>query len=108
MGRDEQSCLDFGTRGALPEKSLRTFEQALDADVAWADVVVVNQHVSSCFAAEEMVARVNAVIASHPGTAFVVGARMSTAPYAGAFLRLNVTETVSRLCGASPGVRPST
>ena len=103
VGREEQSRLDFGTRDALPEKSLVSFEQALAAAAAWADVVVINQQVTSCFAGEEIVARVNAVIAAHPGTAFVVDARMSTTPYLGAILKLNVAETVSRLGGAGPG-----
>ena len=105
-GRDEQNRLDFGTRDALPGTSLRALEQALDDAAAWADVVVVNQQVTSCFAGEEIVARVNAVIAAHPGTVFVVDARMSTAPYVGAVLKLNVAETVRRL-GAAGAEAPS-
>ncbi len=103
VGRAEQSRLDFGTRDALPEASLTAFEQALAAAADWADVVVVNQQVTSCFAREEIVSRVNAVIAAHPGTVFVVDARMSTAPYIGAVLKLNVRETVRRLGGADTG-----
>ncbi|MGA3217657.1 MAG: PfkB family carbohydrate kinase [Acidimicrobiales bacterium] len=106
VGGVEQSRLDFGTRDALPEEPLRTFEQALDDAAAWADVVVVNQQVTSCFAGEEIVARVNAVIAAHPGTVFVVDARMSTAPYVGAVLKLNVAETVRRLGAATADAPP--
>jgi len=50
-----------------------------------------------------MVARVNDVIASHPGTAFVVDTRMSATAYAGAVLKLNVAEAVSRFDGAAAG-----
>jgi rfaE bifunctional protein kinase chain/domain len=102
LGRHEQSRLDFGTRGALAEEHLVTFERALDEAASWADVVVVNQQVSSCFADEGTVARVNAVIAAHPGTTFVVDARMSTAPYVGAVLKLNVAESLRRLGSTGP------
>ena len=102
LGRDEQGRLDFGSRDALAPEHLGRFGQALDDAAGWADVVVVNQQVSSCFADEATVARVNAVIAAHPGTAFVVDARMSTAPYVGAVLKLNVAESLRRLGGPSP------
>ncbi len=101
-GRYEESRLDFGARGALAPEHLRSFEQALDAAAGWADVVVVNQQVKSCFADEATVARVNAVIAAHPGTTFVVDARMSTAPYVGAVLKLNVAESLRRLGRPGP------
>ena len=102
LGRDEQSRLDFGTRDALAEEHLRAFEQALGSAAAWADVVVVNQQVNSCFAGADIVGRVNAVIAAHPATTFVVDARMSTAPFVGAVLKLNVAESLRRLGGTGP------
>ena len=100
VGDEEQSRLDFGTRAALPQGALDGLGHVIDEAAAWADVVVINQQVTSCFAAGPMVARVNDVIASHPGTAFVVDTRMSTTGYAGAVLKMNVTEAVSRFDGA--------
>jgi phosphoglycolate phosphatase-like HAD superfamily hydrolase len=103
VGRDEQNRLDFGTRDTLPEKSMRALEQALHAAADWADVVVINQQVASCFARPEVATAVNAAIAAHPGTVFVVDARTATAPYVGAVLKLNVAETVNRLGQAGAG-----
>ncbi len=102
LGRHEESRLDFGTRDALAQEPLRDFERALASAAAWADVVVINQQVNSCFAGADMVDRVNAVIAAHPGTTFVVDARLSTAPFLGAVLKLNVAESLRRLGGAGP------
>ena len=102
LGRDEQSRLDFGTRDALGEEPLRAFEAALGSAAAWADVVVINQQVNSCFASADIVSRVNAVIAAHPGTTFVVDARLSTTPFVGAVLKLNVAESLRRLGGTGP------
>jgi rfaE bifunctional protein kinase chain/domain len=101
-GRDEQSRLDFGTRDPLPEGSMRTFEQTLDDAAAWADVVVFNQQVNSCFADEGIVALVNAVIAARPDTTFVVDVRMPTAPFVGAVLKLNVAESARRAGDTGP------
>ena len=107
VGDEEQSRLDFGTRAALPQGALDGLGHVIDEAAAWADVVVINQQVTSCFAAGPMVARVNDVIASHPGTAFVVDTRMSTTGYAGAVLKMNVTEAVSRFDGAALGPVPA-
>jgi rfaE bifunctional protein kinase chain/domain len=106
VGADEQGRLDFGTRAALPQGALDDLGHVIDDAAGWADVVVINQQVASCFAAAPMVARVNDAIASHPGTPFVVDTRMSTTGYAGAVLKMNVAEAVSRFDGAAREVIP--
>jgi rfaE bifunctional protein kinase chain/domain len=106
IGAEEQSRLDFGTRAGLPQGASDVLGHVIDEAAGWADVVVINQQVTSCFAAEPMVARVNDVIASHPGTVFVVDTRMSTTAYVGAVLKLNVAEAMSRFGEAAPGPVP--
>ncbi len=105
VGAEEQSRLDFGTRSTLPQGALDGLGHVIDEAAGWADGVVINQQVASCFAAGPMVARVNHVITSHPGTAFVVDTRISTTGYAGAVLKMNVAEAVSRFDSAALGPR---
>jgi len=103
VGADEQSRLDFGTRAALPQGALDGLGNAIDEAAEWADVVVINQQVTGCFAGGPTVDRVNDAITSHPGTAFVVDTRMSTTGYTGAVLKMNATEAVSRFDGSALG-----
>jgi len=96
VGREEQSRLDFGTRDALPEKSLVSFEQALAAAAAWADVVVINQQVDELFCRRGKLwpgSRRD----RRPPRYRLCGRRPDVDhPYLGAILKLNVAETVSR------------
>jgi len=94
---EEQSRLDFGSRGTLPEPAADVLVDDLRAAARWADVVVVNQQTGGCFADKDLVSRINAVIADSPGCLFVVDARQAADQYQGAILKVNAREAAAML-----------
>lgn len=92
LGEIEQRRLDFGTRTSLPDAAVAQLIEDLHDAAAWSDAVVINQQVESCFAEPAITAQVNAVIAAHPGTLFVVDARDASDHYTGAVLKVNTRE----------------
>jgi rfaE bifunctional protein kinase chain/domain len=92
VGATEQRRLDFGTRASLPELAVARLIEDLHQAAEWSDAVVINQQVESCFAQPAITAKVNAVIAAHPDTLFVVDARDASAHYTGAVLKVNSRE----------------
>ncbi|MDQ7911198.1 PfkB family carbohydrate kinase [Phytohabitans sp. ZYX-F-186] len=93
----EQSRLDFGSRGALPEPAADALVADLRAAARWADVVVINQQTSGCFADKEIITRINTVIAESPACLFVVDARQAADQYQGAILKVNAREAAAML-----------
>jgi rfaE bifunctional protein kinase chain/domain len=99
-GGAEDQRFDFGAGNRLDDAAIEAVIGALEAAAGRCAAVVINQQVGEVLADARLVARVNAVIARHPRTAFVVDARVGCDRYLGAAVKLNVREA---LAVAAPG-----
>lgn len=91
-GAMEEQRLDFGARDVLDAEAVAQVLGSLRAACQWADVVVINQQVASCFAQPAFIDALNAVIAETPDVIFVVDARDAAGRFRGAVLKLNERE----------------
>lgn len=102
---EEESRLDFGTRGPLPGRVLAQLLADLADAAGWADAVIINQQVAGAFAQPAVVESINAIIAAHPETLFLVDARDTALHFRGAILKLNGREAAALIEGqAADGV----
>lgn len=97
-GDHEDPRLDFGAGNHVDAALAAAIGDALERAAAASDAVVINRQVGGVLAAPEVVAAVNAVVARHPGTVFLVDARSGADGFAGVALKLNVQEAC-RLAG---------
>ena len=91
----EDSRIDFG---AFNEFSGNAIDQLLDQATAAAgnsDAVIFNQQVPGGINTPAVIERLNAIIADHPGTKFIVDARHHPGLYRGAVLKLNLREAAA-------------
>lgn len=98
LGDREQNRLDFGAFNAMAPASVDALADRLDRAAEACDVVILNQQVPAGLSTPEMIARVNSVIARHPGGAFLADSRHRAELYEGAVLKLNAHEA-ARICG---------
>jgi len=96
VGDSEQRRLDFGTRDGLAENDVRVLVEHLHEAAEWGEAVVINQQAAGCFAQPDVTAEINAIIAAHAETLFVVDARDTAALYVGAVLKVNAREAVTQ------------
>jgi rfaE bifunctional protein kinase chain/domain len=96
-GPVEEGRFDFGSfnaaRGELVDALLGELEAACGA----CDVVILNQQISSGVSSPATIARINALIAKHPETIFLVDSRHYQHHYEGASLKLNMSEAAELL-----------
>lgn len=94
-GDEEQSRLDFGSTGALPEgvhdQLLTHFERAL----ASADAVIINQQIVSGLYTDQVLARVRELLTARPALTSVVDTRHLGVPIPQAALKLNALEATT-------------
>lgn len=95
VGVDEESRMDFGSLGELPEGVAERLADLFDEAARTSDAVVVNQQVRSGLYAPVLVERIGAAIAANPGTVFVVDTRDLGTPFPTATLKLNCREATS-------------
>lgn len=93
----EENRLDFGAFNTLTKEVQERIYAALDRAAADNDVVVLNQQVPQGLSTPEVIEGINAIIASHTDTVFVVDARHRPAFYRGAVLKLNAQEAAKFL-----------
>lgn len=105
LGGAEQPRIDFGAGNRLDPALAARLVAALERAAARCGAVVVNQQVGGVLSDPELVGRINALIASHPRTRFVVDARSGADRFRGAVLKLNAGEA-ARLVGAAPQSGP--
>ncbi len=91
-GDQEESRIDFGAFNILTNTVIDALIGALEKAAAENAVVVINQQIPRGVASIAVVERINAVIAKHRGTQFVVDARHRPDSYRGAVLKLNCQE----------------
>jgi len=99
-GGVEDQRFDFGAGNRLDATAIDAVIANLDAAAGRCAAVVLNQQVGAVLADPALVARVNAVIARHPRTTFLVDARIGSDRYVGAAVKLNVSEAMAL---AQPG-----
>jgi len=88
----EQSRIDFGGFNVLASASCEALAKELDSVAAEVDIVILNQQVVAGVSTPEMIERINAVIARHPGCRFIVDSRHRAELYKGAMLKINAHE----------------
>ena len=96
-GEEEESRIDFGAFNTLQETTIHALMRALETAACESDVVVLNQQVPAGLSGPLVIAKINEVIARHPGTTFVVDARHHPELYRGAVLKLNMSEAADFL-----------
>jgi len=92
FGEREDSRIDFGAFNDLSKELLARLLIALEEKVTESDVVILNQQVPGGLSSPETIQQINAMIARHPRTTFLVDARHHPEKYEGAVLKLNMHE----------------
>ena len=101
----ERPRIDFGANNRLDAALISGLVDAIEAAAGRCGAVVLNQQVGQVLADAGLIEAVNAVIARHPTTLFLVDARIGAERYHGAALKLNVREA-ARLLGRGPLAEP--
>lgn len=93
----EQPRIDFGAfndlSAALADRVIEKLAEAAEAS----DAIVLNQQVPGGISSPEVIAQINAIIEAHPDKLFLVDARHHPEKYAGAVLKLNMSEAAQFL-----------
>ena len=94
----EQERIDFGGFSELSPALAYALEQRLREAAADSDVVILNQQVPGGVSTPELIERLNAVVADHPQTIFIVDSRHRAELYSGCLYKINAHEA-ARLLG---------
>jgi rfaE bifunctional protein kinase chain/domain len=101
VGGREESRIDFGAFNdpgqALASRLLAHLEEAADEH----DVVILNQQVEGGLSSPKLIESINGIIARSKKALFLVDARHHPEKYAGALLKVNMSEA-ARLLGEEP------
>ena len=97
FGEREDSRIDFGAFNLLRPELLDALLWELERAVEKSDVVILNQQVPGGLSSPATIERINAIIAMHPETTFLVDARHHPEKYVGAALKLNMSEAAGML-----------
>jgi len=98
IGDAEQNRIDFGGFNENRPETMDALARELDRAARECDVVILNQQVPAGVSPPPMIERINAAIAAHPETTFLVDSRHRAELYHGAMLKLNAHEA-ARICG---------
>jgi rfaE bifunctional protein kinase chain/domain len=93
----EHNRIDFGAFSELSPPLIDELAATLDAAAGHSDVVIINQQLPRGVTTAAMIERINAVIAGHPGTRFIVDSRDRAGLFRGATLKMNVREAAGLL-----------
>lgn len=94
-GEEEQSRIDFGSTGPLPQGVLDTLLEHLDATVEDADALIVNQQIVSGLYVDAVLEHLRELTAARPGLTCVVDTRHLGVPLPKAALKLNCREATT-------------
>ncbi len=97
-GDREENRIDFGAFNIYDEALRDRLIVALQGAVLESDAVILNQQVPGGLSSPAMIARINRIIAAHPGTVFLVDSRHFPGHYEGATIKINTGEA-ARLLG---------
>jgi bifunctional ADP-heptose synthase (sugar kinase/adenylyltransferase)/phosphoglycolate phosphatase-like HAD superfamily hydrolase len=100
QGAVELDRLDFGGGNCFSTDTLRPLLERLEQAAATCPVVIINQQVRTDWA-DLVVPALNALIARHPGTLFIVDSRHHAGAFPAAALKLNLGEA-ARLLDEGP------
>lgn len=101
FGPQEDRRIDFGAFNSVRSDLLDKLVSNLEAAVKQSDAVILNQQIPTGLSSPIMIERINQVIAAHPHITFLVDARHHPEKYAGATLKLNMSEA-ARLLNEDP------
>jgi len=103
LGNAEQNRIDFGNFNALNDDTAQALVQALRAQIAAVDAVIINEQVAAgIHYAARFQALLQQLIADCPAMTFILDSRHYSERYAGAIRKLNDHEA-ARLCGIPRG-----
>ena len=103
LGDAEQNRIDFGNFNALNDATAQALVQALRTRIGAVDAVIINEQVvSGMHHSARFQELLQALIAAHPKTIFVLDSRHYSERYAGTIRKVNDHEA-ARLCGFPRG-----
>ncbi|MDQ2623656.1 MAG: PfkB family carbohydrate kinase, partial [Actinomycetota bacterium] len=91
----EQSRMDFGSTGALPDGVLEALLANLDAALEGADALIVNQQIVSGLYPDAVLDHLRAIVAARPELTCVVDTRHLGVPIPQSVLKLNCREATT-------------
>jgi rfaE bifunctional protein kinase chain/domain len=92
VGEAEINRVDFGGFNQLSSETIERLAEALDIAAQDSDVVILNQQVPGGLSPEEMIRRLNEVVASHPDVRFIADSRHRPGLYRRCLLKVNAHE----------------
>jgi len=95
IGPVEESRLDFGSMGPLPERVAEELADLFDRAVQGSDAVIVNQQIRAGLYGPELIERIARTMASNPETVFLADTRDLGAVFPAACLKLNCREATA-------------
>jgi len=101
VGPVEESRLDFGSMGSLPEGVAEQLADLFDRAVQESDAVIVNQQIRAGLYGPALIERIARTMASRPETVFLADTRDLGAVFPAACLKLNCREATT-LVGQEP------
>ncbi|MBI2496971.1 MAG: hypothetical protein HYV75_03265 [Opitutae bacterium] len=96
QGSVELNRLDFGGENRFPEATVRPLLARLEKAAGSCPVVIINQQAPGGWSAD-MLSELNALIARHPRTLFIVDSRDHAGAFPAAALKLNLREAAAQL-----------
>lgn len=95
VGPVEESRLDFGSMGSLPEGVAEELADLFDRAVRASDAVIVNQQIRTGLYAPALIERIARTMAANPETVFLADTRDLGAVFPAACLKLNTREATA-------------
>lgn len=95
VGPAEESRLDFGSKGKLPDEVVEELAELFDRAARDSDAVIVNQQIRSGLYGPRLNERIARTIADNPGTIFLADTRDLGAVFPAASLKLNCREATA-------------
>lgn len=98
IGDDEQNRIDFGAFNVVAAATVEALAKELDRVAGLCNIVILNEQVPAGVSTPAMVEKINAVVAAHPKTMFIVDSRHRATLYKGCLFKVNAHEA-ARLLG---------
>ncbi len=95
VGPVEESRLDFGSMGLLPEGVADELARLFDRAVRESDAVIVNQQIRTGLYTPALIERISRTMAANPETVFLADTRDLGAVFPAACLKLNTREATA-------------
>jgi rfaE bifunctional protein kinase chain/domain len=95
LGDEELSRIDFGAFNEIDAATIAALAAKLDEAASRSNIVIVNQQLPGGVTTAAMIEAINAIIAKHPATKFIVDARHRAHLFRGAILKMNAHEAAA-------------